>query len=96
MKAESFNTLRPRVLLAIGIVLIISDIVGQGILGLGIPWWIGIYLISASLYFSINLQKMVEKETEAIFVYLFFPGAFITALIPAYATLLYLALYTEL
>jgi hypothetical protein len=83
-----------RVLMGIGVLVIMFDFIEPTRLEMGIPWYISIYLVAASFYFAANAQKMVVKRSEEMLTYFFFPGAFVTALIPAYAITLFFAMYT--
>ena len=82
-----------RVLMGIGVLVIVFDFIEPTRLEMGIPWYISIYLVAASFYFAANAQKMVVKRSEEMLTYFFFPGAFVTALIPAYAITLFFAMY---
>lgn len=83
-----------RVFMGIGVLVIVFDLIEPTRLELGIPWYMSIYLVAASFYFAANAQKMVVKRSEEMLTYFFFPGAFVTALIPAYAITLFFAMYT--
>jgi hypothetical protein len=76
-----------RLFLAVGIILVAADFM-EGIIGLGIPPWTSLYLIVSSLYLGFDPQKRVEKRSEEVFSYVFFPGAFVTALLPMFALIL--------
>ena len=80
-----------RVLMGIGVLVIVFDFIEPTRLQMGIPWYMSIYLVIASFYFAANAQKMVVKRSDEMLTYFFFPGAFVTALIPAYAITLFFA-----
>ena len=44
----------------------------------------------ASFYFAKHAQRMVLERREEVLTYFLFPGAFITALVPAYTLFLFL------
>jgi hypothetical protein len=81
-----------RILMGIGVLVIVFDLIEPTRLKLGIPWYISIYLVAASFYFAANVQKVVVKRSAEMLTYFFFPGAFVTALIPAYAITLFFAM----
>ena len=93
MNRETRTIWQLRILMGIGVLVIVFDLVEPTRLELGIPWYMSIYLIAASFYFAANSQKMVAKRSEEMLTYFFFPGAFVTALIPAYAIALFFAMY---
>jgi hypothetical protein len=90
MNAESRNLLQLRILMCLGVLLLLADLVERQSLGLRVPWLISVYLICASFYFARHAQKMGLEHREEVLTYFFFPGAFITALVPAYTLLLFL------
>jgi len=90
MDVEKRNLLLLRVLMCLGVFLLLADLVERQSLGLRVPWLISLYLISASFYFAKNAQRMVFARREEILTYFLFPGAFITALVPAYTLFLFL------
>ncbi len=83
------NSVRLQLLLILGMVLILIDIVGILPADLGIPVWLGGYMILTSSYFAVDPHKRVEERRQEILVYACFPGAFVTLLIPFYAGLLF-------
>jgi hypothetical protein len=85
------NPVRLQLLLILGIVLILIDIVGILPADLGIPAWLGGYLILTSSYFAVNPHRRVEERRQEMLLYACFPGAFVTLLIPFYAGLLFVA-----
>lgn len=91
MDAEKRTLWQLRVLMCLGVLLLLADLVERQSLGLRVPWVISIYLISASFYFAKHGQKMVTERREEALTYFLFPGAFVTALVPAYTLFLYLA-----
>ena len=96
MDTGTLNAWRLRILMGIGVLLLLVDILDGKALDLQIPWWIAIYLIIASFYFASNPQKIDRKRTAEVFTYLFFPGAFVTVLVPACAVFLFLIGFTSL
>jgi hypothetical protein len=90
MDVEKRNLLMLRLLMCLGVFLLLADLVERQSLGLKVPWLISIYLIGASLYFAKCAQKMVLERKEEVLTYFLFPGAFITALVPAYTLFLFL------
>lgn len=90
MDAEYRNLLQLRILMCLGVLLLLADLVEKQSLGLKVPWVISIYLIGASFYFARHAQKMGLERREEVLTYLLFPGAFITALVPAYTLFLFL------
>ena len=90
MDIETRNIWQLRVLMGLGVLLLLADLVERQSLGLRIPWLISLYLIGASFYFAKHAQKMVVKHREEVLTYFLFPGAFVTALVPAYTLFLFL------
>lgn len=90
-EAQQQNFVRLQWLLMCGILLILFEIAGIVPLGLEMPAWLGIYLMLTSGYFAVNPHKRVEERKEEIFVYLCFPGALMTLLIPFYVILLFIS-----
>lgn len=95
MDRETRTIWQLRIFMGIGVLVIIFDLLEPTRLELGIPWYMSIYLIAASFYFAANARKMVVKRSEEMLTYFFFPGAFVTALIPAYAITLFFAMHTK-
>lgn len=95
MDRERWTIWQLRVLMGIGVLVLVFDFIEPTYLNLQIPWYMSIYLVAASFYFAANAQKMVIKRSEEMLTYFFFPGAFVTALIPAYAITLFFAMYTN-
>lgn len=93
---EAWNAWKLRTFLLMGLTFIILDHANEGILSLGIPHGLDVYLIVSGFYFSLNPQKRVERLLQKCFVYLFFPGAFVATLVPLYAALLSVARYMRL
>lgn len=89
--AKERNPVQLQLLLIAGITLIFVEIVGIVPLDLGIPVWLGIYLMGTSGYFAVDPHKRVEERREEILVYMCFPGALVTLLIPLYAILLFVS-----
>jgi hypothetical protein len=94
MDRETRTIWQLRVLMGIGVLVVVFDFIEPTYLQMGIPWYISLYLVAASFYFAANAQRMVLKRSDEMLTYFFFPGAFMTALIPAYAIALFLAMYT--
>jgi hypothetical protein len=93
---EAWNAWKLRIFLLLGLALIVFDNVSEGQLSLGVPRGLALYLIASSLYFAINPQKRVEKAVRRALVYSFFPGAFVTTLVPLYTVLLSIARYFQI
>lgn len=91
MDVEKRNLWQLRALMFLGVLLLLADLVERQSLGLKVPWGISLYLISASFYFAKHGQEMVTERREEALTYFLFPGAFVTALVPAYTLFLYLA-----
>jgi hypothetical protein len=83
------NSIRLQVLLILGMLLILIDIVDMFPADLGIPVWLGGYLILASSYFAVDPHRRIEERRQEVLAYACFPGAFVTLLIPFYAGLLF-------
>ena len=90
MDAENRNLWQLRICMCLGVLLLLADLVERQSLGLKVPWLISLYLISASFYFARHGQKMVMERREEMLTCFLFPGAFITALVPAYTLFLFL------
>jgi len=84
-----------RILMGIGVLVLVIDFIEPTYLELQIPWWISLYLMVGSFYFAANAHKMVIKRSEEALTYFFFPGAFVTALVPVYAVILVLVSLTS-
>ena len=82
---------RMRAFLIGGLVIIVIDLLSQGILDLEVPIEVYIYLFVAGFYFAINLRSRVATRRQELLVHFFFPGAFITTLLPVYTLVLFLA-----
>ncbi len=80
-----------RILMGIGVLVLLIDLIEPTYFDLQIPWWISLYLVVGSFYFAANAQKIVIKRSEEVLTYFFFPGAFVTALVPVYAIILFFA-----
>lgn len=80
-----------RILMGIGVLVLLIDFIEPTYFDLQIPWWMSLYLIAASFYFAASARKMVIKRSEEALTYFFFPGAFVTALVPVYAIILFFA-----
>jgi hypothetical protein len=90
---EAWNAWKLRTFLLMGLTFIILNHANEHVLRLGIPHGLDLYLIVASFYFSLSPQKRVATSGQKMFVFLFFPGAFVTTLVPLYAALLSVARY---
>ncbi|MGE0821038.1 MAG: hypothetical protein AB7G75_28315 [Candidatus Binatia bacterium] len=95
MDAESRTIWQLRILMGVGVLLLLSDLVERQSLGLRIPWLLSCYLIGASFYFAMYAQKMVLNRKEEMLTYMLFPGAFVTALVPAYTLFLFLVGFSD-
>ena len=91
LEAKERKPILLQALLVFGILLIFVEIIGIVPLGLEISAWLGIYLMCTSGYFAVDPHKRVEERKEEILVYMCFPGALVTLLIPLYAMLLFVA-----
>ena len=85
------NSVRLQFLLILGIILILIDIVGILPADLGIPVWLGGYLVLTSSYFAVDPHRRIEERRQEVLAYACFPGAFVTLLIPFYTALLFAA-----
>ena len=85
------NPVRLQLLLILGIVLILIDSVGILPADLGIPIWVGGYLVLTSSYFAYDPHRRIEERRQEMLAYACFPGAFATLLIPFYAGVLFIA-----
>jgi hypothetical protein len=92
---EARTILQLRILMGIGVLALVVDFIEPTYLQLQIPWWISLYLIVGSFYFAASARKMVIRRSEEALTYFFFPGAFVTALVPIYALSLLLASLTS-
>lgn len=90
---EAWNAWKLRTFLLMGLTFIILNHANAQVLSLGIPRGLDLYLIIASFYFSLRPQTRVEKTTQKVLIFLFFPGAFVATLVPLYAALLSVARY---
>lgn len=90
MNAENRALWQLRILMGIGVLLLLADLVERQSLGLRIPWMLSLYLIVASFYFAMQAQKMVLERRAQALTYFLFPGAFVTALVPAYTLFLFI------
>jgi hypothetical protein len=90
-EVDKKNSVRLQFLLILGIVLILIDLVGILPADLGIPVWLGGYLILTSGYFAMDPHRRIEERWQKVLAYACFPGAFVTLLVPFYAGLLFVA-----
>ena len=88
---DVWNAWKWRVFLIGGLVVIVINLLNDGVLDLDISVWLSIYLFISGAYFAINPQERVATRWQERFVRLLFPGAFVTTLLPIYALALFLA-----
>jgi hypothetical protein len=81
----TWETWKLRALLIGGLLLVLGDHVSGQSLHLGIPRGIDAYLLVSSFYFALDPQGRVEKWRQELLLFLLFPGAFVTALVPLFA-----------
>ena len=91
---RAIETWKLRVLLASGLAILFVNSFSDALLGMQIPRGLDFYLTIASCYFAMNPQKRVEKTRDQVFTSMFFPGAFVTALLPFFSLILF-ALHQE-
>ena len=89
MNVHTWETWKLRALLIGGLLLALGDHVSGQSLNLGIPRGVDAYLIVSSFYFALDPQGRVEKWRQEVLLFLLFPGAFVTALVPFYTLLLF-------
>jgi len=78
-----------RALLGSGLVILFINSFGDALLGMAIPHGLDFYLTIASCYFAMNPQRRAERKRDEVLTSLFFPGAFVTALLPFFSLLLF-------
>jgi len=88
---DLWNAWKMRAFLLAGLLIIATDLLGEGMIDPAVPTWLNIYLLVASSYFIINIQNRVATRWQERLVRLLFPGAFVTTLLPIYALALFLA-----
>jgi hypothetical protein len=86
-KLRVFEAWKLRVLLFGGLFVLLLAVVNEEIFGLPIPPGLAAYLTIASGYFALDPQQRIEKSREQVLLAVFFPGAFVTALLPFYSLL---------
>ena len=74
-----------------GLIVIVINLLSDGILDLDLSVWLSIYLLVSGFYFVLSPQDRVATRWQVRLVKIFFPGAFITTLLPIYTLMLFLA-----
>ena len=87
---ELWNLWQLRAFLICGLAVIATDWLSDGILDLGSPTSLNIYLFISGLYFAASPQSRVATRRQEQLVRFLFPGAFVTTLLPIYALVLFL------
>ena len=78
-----------RLLLGSGLAILFFNSFGGSLLGMHIPHGLDFYLTIASCYFAMNPQRRAERRRDEVLTSMFFPGAFVTALLPFFSLLLF-------
>ena len=86
-KLRALEAWKLRGLLLGGLFILLLSAVNESILGIPISPSLAAYLTIASGYFALDPQRRIEKSREQIFLMVFFPGAFVTAMLPFYSLL---------
>lgn len=76
-----------RILLLGGLFVLLLAAANESLLGIPIPPGLAAYLTIASGYFALDPQQRIEKSREQVLLAVFFPGAFVTAMLPFYSLL---------
>jgi hypothetical protein len=87
---DLWNAWKLRAFLLGGLAVIATDLLSDGILDLETSVWLNIYLFISGLYFVASPQSRVATRWQERLVQIFFPGAFVTTLLPIYALALFL------
>jgi hypothetical protein len=87
---HTWDTWKLRALLLSGLFFLLLDYLTDNIMDLGIPRGLDLYLVIASFYFTLDPQRRIEKRMEEWLLFLLFPGAFATVLLPLYTLLLFM------
>lgn len=86
-KLRAFEAWKLQALLVGGLFILFLAAVNESILGIPISPGLAAYLTIASGYFALNPQQRIEKSRGQILLAVFFPGAFVTAMLPFYSLL---------
>lgn len=86
-KLRALEAWKLRLLLFGGLCVLLLAAVNESLLGIPISPPLAAYLTIASGYFALNPQRRVEKSREQVLLAVFFPGAFVTAMLPFYSLL---------
>ena len=86
---RALETWKLRVLLISGLVVLFLNSFDGSLLDMHIPRGLDFYLTIASVYFATNPQKRAERTRDHVFTSMFFPGAFVTALLPFFSLLMF-------
>ncbi len=78
-----------RVFLLIGLGVIAVARMGDGILPLSIPGGLYLYLLLSSGYFALTARHRLERLYQKICIFVCFPGAFVTSVLPVYLALIF-------
>ena len=89
IRLRALEAWKLRVLLGSGLVILFFNSFGDSLLGMSIPHGLDFYLTIASCYFAMNPQRRAERRRDLMLTSLFFPGAFVTALLPFFSLLLF-------
>lgn len=88
---DLWNAWKLRMFLISGLIVIAINLLSHGILDLDLSVWLSIYLLVSGFYFVLSPQDRVATRWQVRLVQIFFPGAFITTLLPIYTLMLFLA-----
>jgi hypothetical protein len=72
-------------------IVIVVDLLSDGLVASDTPTWLNFYMLISGLYFATNPQGLVRTRWQERFVRLLFPGAFVTTLLPVYTLVFLLA-----
>jgi hypothetical protein len=87
---DVWNAWKFRAFLIGGLVIIVINLLSNGVLDFHTPVGLNIYLFISGIYFVIDPQDRVATRWQEWLVRLLFPGAFVTTLLPIYAVALFL------
>jgi hypothetical protein len=86
-KFRTLEAWKLRILLLGGLFVLLLAAMNESMLGIPIPPGLAAYLTIASGYFALDPQHRIEKSREQVLLVVFFPGAFVTAMLPFYSLL---------
>ena len=89
VKRRTFEAWKLRLLLFSGLGVLFYNSFGAVPIGLQFPHALDFYLIIASVYFAMNPQRRAEQYRDQVFIFVLFPGAFVTAILPFYSVILF-------